>query len=315
LKSYESFMAIKSRKQVFRRRQNKRQGIQRTKVRCRIDGLPPTRRKRDERFSSKPCSKTFFRHTHASICGFTLVELLVVIAIIGLLIALLLPAVQAAREAARRVQCSNHLKQWGLAAHNYHNTHQELPPLGLWYGNSAANDNISWMFALLPFAEQQALFDLALGGGTACSISGTTNFPANLATYDCVGSTDSRAATAKFPILHCPSDGNSNQPPVLHHPSTSSYHANLGDACSSRSLMSNDFVLSRSRGTFWRIQGRNLAAITDGTSNTLMFSECNIALADTPPEVDPPTCSSPRFGIVFRAGVDNGKQSALDDWQ
>ncbi|MEX1042635.1 MAG: DUF1559 domain-containing protein [Pirellulaceae bacterium] len=85
--------------------------------------------------------------------GFTLVELLVVIAIIGVLVALLLPAVQQAREAARRMQCSNNLKQLGLALHNHHDTHQQFPTF------SAGNPNISYVVHLLPFMEQNNLYD------------------------------------------------------------------------------------------------------------------------------------------------------------
>lgn len=85
--------------------------------------------------------------------GFTLVELLVVIAIIGVLIALLLPAVQQAREAARRTQCVNHFKQIGLALHNYHDTRQELPPSRICDGQA------TWAWLILPFMEKQALFD------------------------------------------------------------------------------------------------------------------------------------------------------------
>jgi len=90
--------------------------------------------------------------------GFTLVELLVVIAIIGILVALLLPAIQAAREAARRTQCTNNLKQLGLALHNYHDTFERLPSAAYCKGNAIGHCH-TWIETLFPFIEQQTVFD------------------------------------------------------------------------------------------------------------------------------------------------------------
>lgn len=97
---------------------------------------------------SNPNSRTHFHD------GFTLVELLVVIAIIGILVALLLPAIQAAREAARRTQCINNLKQLGLAAQNYHDSNKDLPP-ARWYDKSP-----SWLALIQPYIEEAQAYDL-----------------------------------------------------------------------------------------------------------------------------------------------------------
>src|SRR3954469_15857709 len=93
--------------------------------------------------------------------GFTLVELLVVIAIIGILVALLLPAIQAAREAARRTQCVNNIKQFGLAFHNYHGGHNTLPPGSDCDLKSAGYIQHCHSYAemILPFVEEQPVYD------------------------------------------------------------------------------------------------------------------------------------------------------------
>ena len=115
--------------------------------------------------STSPCrasvfglrTSTFARPLH----GFTLVELLVVIAIIGILVAMLLPAVQAAREAARRIQCANNMKQIGIALHNYHDNYGGFPPGYSTPGDTAADaKHGSALVALLPFMEYAELYDL-----------------------------------------------------------------------------------------------------------------------------------------------------------
>ena len=147
--------------------------------------------------------------------GFTLVELLVVIAIIGILIALLLPAVQAAREAARRMQCSNNLKQIGLALHNYHNTNKCFPPGSFWYGTDYANYRGSILVRLLPFLEQQPLYDLFdFKNSAGVSIDNQT-LP---------GSSEFIQSTI-VPVYVCPSD---NHPGVLNGRALHNYAASIG---------------------------------------------------------------------------------------
>ncbi|MGL4594932.1 MAG: DUF1559 domain-containing protein [Thermoguttaceae bacterium] len=107
-----------------------------------------------------------FANRRRFFAAFTLVELLVVIAIIGVLIALLLPAVQAAREAARRMQCTNHMKQFGLGVHNFHDTRMGLPPAAI--PNTGSNDlyveSLTSLWPLLyPFIEQTSLYDFFIG--------------------------------------------------------------------------------------------------------------------------------------------------------
>ncbi len=200
--------------------------------------------------------------------GFTLVELLVVIAIIGILIALLLPAVQAAREAARRTQCSNNLKQIGLGLHNYHDARGVLPPGGAGTPSTAqANDGMGFHVYILPYVEHEALFgkfDLAT--------------PYNVAPNRALG-------PAVVPIYQCPSAVNfftenngENDAPSGGRGRTTHYHGNMGPndlvnttryqvvGATCNGGQAQQGVLGRD--TKWR-----LTDILDGTSNTFMVGE------------------------------------------
>jgi prepilin-type N-terminal cleavage/methylation domain-containing protein/prepilin-type processing-associated H-X9-DG protein len=135
--------------------------------------------------------------------GFTLIELLVVIAIIAVLIALLLPAVQSAREAARRAQCTNNLKQIGLAMHNYHDQQGTLPPglKGCCWG--------TWLVFILPFVEQQPLYNAWNSyGNDRYETQGIQ--PNGILRYD--SKTNITVCSTRVTVYDCPSDPNTNTP-------------------------------------------------------------------------------------------------------
>jgi prepilin-type processing-associated H-X9-DG protein len=207
---------------------------------------------------------------------------LVVIAIIAVLIALLLPAVQAAREAARRAQCVNNLKQMGLAVHNYVSVHDILPPAGSWNTNQALSYvdypttgttlgyvgnpplNASMKVRLLPFMEQQAIYDAynwALGDLTPSQIKVGPN---------------TTVMYSHLSVLLCPSDPNPadklNLAATGAAPGVTNYPNNMGTE--------PNLSGGRLNGPSWYMGGDpylgtpvTLASVTDGTSNTVMFSE------------------------------------------
>lgn len=216
------------------------------------------------------------------VAGFTLVELLVVIAIIGVLVALLLPAVQAAREAARRSQCSNNIKQFGLALHNYHDTFKVFPPRR---GGTTADINIdpprimanydraSAFVALLPFIEQKPMADyIASGGTTSTGVKIPAGGPAGW--YGSSMGTYNPWAT-QIPMLLCPSDKIVSGGANAHN----SYAFCIGDTLAGNISVNGTTIVFNSatafgRGIFTgsqRCVGMNF--ITDGTSNTIAMSE------------------------------------------
>ena len=214
--------------------------------------------------------------------AFTLVELLVVIAIIGILIALLLPAVQAAREAARRMQCSNQLKQISLGAHTFHDAHKQLPSLNrsrmaksVWDGqNPGANPGfddqglcrVSWAVFLCPFIEQEPVYTAYLELLRTASNNWWDACPHN-------NWADVNVAVVQIPGYLCPSDAVGKGNHVRGGDwGRISYAGCLGDIPFQNSY-SSDFRGAIGPGTRHQI---GLSSLTDGTSNTVLFSEVAI---------------------------------------
>ena len=232
-------------------------------------------------------------------CGFTLVELLVVIAIIGMLIALLLPAVQAAREAARRMQCANNMKQVALALHNYHDVNDSFPARRFQPIRTSPNNYAVWgpVYPLLPFIEQNAAHDqirsdISTGSGSSPDTGGSSVF-----------------ATLVINTLLCPSDGNAKkiQGASTNLSAGSNIMFSMGDVAIENEVDSNNFSITLPTPTWGvtcaQMQSRSLfgiantensfASVADGTSNSLLLSE---AVASPQPE-------NSNFPNVLRGGL------------
>jgi len=201
-----------------------------------------------------------FTLKHSSRRGFTLIELLVVIAIIAILIALLLPAVQQAREAARRTQCKNNLKQLGLALHNYHDTHNCFPPgqirgarSGIEYGNG-----FSYGALLLPFMDQAPLYNqlnssLTIGEGTNLTLI---------------------TGLAAIPGVLCPSDSERPKKRGANSQTASPATSYFGSTGAFNSW--SDSTNPRLSGGFFTIDPgpmSTIATFSDGTTNTIAIGE------------------------------------------
>ncbi len=217
--------------------------------------------------------------------GFTLIELLVVIAIIAVLIALLLPAVQAAREAARRIQCVNNLKQIGLGLHNYHSVHNVFPmgcSSGAWTDplTYSTKQNMSALAQMLPFIEQTQVYN-AINFNWGCEDSTT------VLCY-LINQTGTNAQIKAF---ICPSDPRAGKPDHNDTTNTTNYYACVGTTMTwgllgNQAPWANLNVLSinmPSNGLFTWQASYGINSCTDGTSNTIAFAEAAVGSQNLSP--------------------------------
>ncbi|MDR3634316.1 MAG: DUF1559 domain-containing protein [Isosphaeraceae bacterium] len=225
------------------------------------------------------------RSQRHSLAGFTLIELLVVIAIIAVLIALLLPAVQAAREAARRAQCTNNLKQLGLAMHNYHSANNAFPVGFLYNANPPASGPLAgvpgfhyaWsvLAQMTPYLEQTSVYNAANFNWpfAAGPSGGYAIFPANLTIMNTTVS-----------LFLCPSDGSPAPAPPS---GPNNYVFCTGDGVTSTGAAGDPTVgvgsPTGANGAFVLNQPQTLATITDGSSGTLAASESLLGNGSAPP--------------------------------
>jgi prepilin-type N-terminal cleavage/methylation domain-containing protein/prepilin-type processing-associated H-X9-DG protein len=210
--------------------------------------------------------------------AFTLVELLVVIAIIGMLVALLLPAVQAARESARRAQCSNNLKQLGIAVTNYADVNKSAFPVGEYsccWG--------TWLVGLLPYVEQKALFDNYKFFGAVQNQAGNAVSQTDANTrYG--GSMNTPVTKTQISVYTCPSDSTTATPSIFSGITFHNYVANHGNTTEARTATFGKTLTGQDNkfkgAPFVLVSAWNsnpqvvkLSDIFDGLSNTLAFSE------------------------------------------
>lgn len=238
--------------------------------------------------------------------AFTLVELLVVIAIIGILIALLLPAVQAAREAARRSTCTNNLKQIGIALQNYHDTHLKFPPscfnqgwansgsggvISPAYGPGQAAMNTTGFVVLLPFMEQQALFSRFNFNAAAGACVTGGSYP--LAGGDPSVTKNDLIMGTILPVFICPSDSGSQTLPanngnigisalsaVAGAKTTYDFSTNPGAEIYNVNSWQSSSPITRSM--FGVNSDSRMASITDGTSSTMAIGEITLEQESAP---------------------------------